>query len=1612
MTNSPNSHNQPDPNPAPRPRWRSRLLQAGLITGGVVIVAGAAGARWAWVFVHEQLAPLVETSLSQSLDRPLALGQVERFSLTGITLGPSMLPATTTDADEATVDAVEVRFNLLNVLLSRTLRLDVTLVRPTLFIDQTEDGEWIATRLREGDGEAFIKIQLDQIRVQNGSLVLAPFPRVSVPTDEIDRMTVQQTVAIDQLTGSATFTNDNNDIAFDVTGMPTSGGNLRIKGETRLEEGETNLLVQGQDLQANVISSLLPLPLSMETGLLAANMTVEFRPDQPLALYGTTQFRDAAVVIDNVPNRFSEANGSLRFQEQRIFLDDIRTLYGQIPARIGGSLHTQDGYDLTAAVRAVTAADLLETFELETPVAVSGEFMADLQLVGAIDEPLLQGTASNIQPVRVDRIDMETANARFSITPAGLSFDDIAATLVGGGQVAGNGLITFGDQGGLVFDLRATDLPGDAIASQYNASSDDFRVGRVGANAQIFGPLGDFQTVVQWRAPEATYPGQGEIRIAGGITQFRDTVLQVAGGTVSGEGEIVAGRWQATLAAAQIQLQRFSPDLRGLFGGNLNLQGSLEDFSPEAIRATGDVLFSEGLAIIEDPLSASIRWTGDRLEVPLATARGFRADGFILARLEGEGAPEVTALGLNVLLQNYDINNLPIPTPDPVEIAGLADFVGRLTGTPVAPNVVGQLELNGLAVNSLAFEPRLSGPFELNAQGIDLNVTGSSDRLAIVLDSANRPRSFFVQQDQAIAQGRGEGDRLLAEVTNFPLAALNLAPATEAGLGQVRGQLNGNFDINLETYAVAGEVAIAQPAIGHISGERFATRFRYANGITTISGGDLRLRGSCPIPAAVSLSDADLDRCGSRYLLSGNFNPSAEPQFRGQVVAEPGRVEDVLVALQIFELGDFARALTQPTYGTAADVAAVSVGEANATLLNQLRRFSEIVALQEQQLAQREAVTILPDLAELRGRFTGNIDVAFSQLQGLSADLSLRGADWNWGGYDVKQVIVDGRLDQGVLTLLPLRLQSDDILLTFSGVVGGEQQSGQLRAENLPLSVLQDLFELPINVQGNLNATATLAGSIENPQVTGEVNLTDSSLNYTPVQEARGIFGYNDARLIFNSRIVVEEPEPLRVVGSIPYVFPFMTAVPESDEIRLDVNVRNEGLALLNLFTDLVAWEGGEGDVRLQVRGTTTQPLADGVATFRDATFSARALPEPLTNVTGTVQFNRDRIQVESLQGQFSRGQVTSQGVLPLFTPLQADSPDWNNPLVVSLNQLALNLKGLYAGGVNGEFLLTGTALAPEIGGEIILSDGRVFLPDGTGAALPGVTEAAAADELGGITAPPELSDLRISLGDRLLITRDPLLNFVATGDLIINGPFDDLRPDGEIRLRSGQVNLFTTRFNLARGYDNKAVFRPNQGLDPFLDVRLVTSVPEVTRTPVTTPSDFTTSEIADRSPADFGEVQTIRIQARVEGQASQIFDNLELTSSPSRSENEIIALMGGGFVDTLGRGDSTLAIANLAGSALLTSLQSIIGNTLGLTDFRLFPTTITNENRTATLGLAAEVGFDLTSRLSASVLQILTAEEPTQLNLRYRLNDQFLLRGSTNLSGDTRTVLEYELRF
>ena len=1831
----------------PRRLWlgawsRGSIVLSGLLLVPMTLLTG--GGIWRLQhFLHKELTPLAATSITNTLNRPVNLGQVTGFSLTGLQFGASTIPPTPTDPDQAVVDAVEVGFNPWQLIFQRQLQLDVTLVNPNIYIEQDDQGRWITTEISPPGQAGLIKTDLDKLRFRNGKLVFKPQRADDQVQDQNEKFSITP-VGFSQVNGTAQLLEKNQLIKFQLRGKADSGGSVAIQGEVIPQTLASNLQLRSQDLSAEQITDLIKLPFDLQTGKVNGNLQIQLTPDQPqrgisgkLVLDGSAHLQGVTMQIPKTPQPFLDTQGLIRFQGRQIKLDNLASNYSKIPLVATGIIDLDTGFKLTGRVNGVSVSHAQESLNIKLPVGVRGQVQADLQLFGPINKPVLSGSVSTTKTA-LDKIDFNHITSKFEFIPHNnlVSFRNIQAEPAVGGKIKGFGEITLGAIPQLDFNFAAENIPGDGIALRavpevmaqlYETIQPSkktlFQIGTVSATAQLSGAADNVQTLVKWRANEATYPASGETILApDGTVAFRNVFLNVAGGMVRGSGNFANGLWRGDMQAAsvglkpfvdenqlqnisltgaafngrvilegsvepfqiatirtedariniaggtiavsdvQLQNQEFSaqlvangvrladifkesppsldgslagkfqvvgntenfelntlrgtgegrlslpgatitasriqlahglyraklqttnlplqqlvavpPQFQGGLTGQLNVAGSVYSFGLETIQAQGEgqlnvaggkvraaniqlanggyqvqfdaagvelnrfndqlrgdlagkfqvsgilgsttladvrgsgqVELSRGIPAIERPLSAAVTWNGEKLAIQQATATGLNISGDIFTNAQIPGIPKITDLNLQVQAQNYNLAHLPMSLPNQLAVGGNLDFQGQITGNLPLPNVTGKVGLRDLVIQNVAFEPLLTGNIQsARGGGLSLDLTGNRDRIALSLDAQNLPQRFLVQREQSLATGEAQGDDLAVKVANFPLDILNLRPSPNLrlGPGTVRGVLTGDLLLNQQTLTARGNLAVVSPQLGWIKGDRLGLEFRYSDGEATVISSEF-VKGQ------------------SRYAMQGNFAQTPQgPQLQGKLNVTQGDIQDVLTVAKILELPDLqGGAVTPSTYGTATDLTTQHRGLGQTTpLLNQLEHFDQIDSELTAQAEERLKSSPLPDLADLKGIFDGEMALDTTSPGGLSVEFDLKGENFTWGKkatsrfYSFDNIIAQGNFQNGILQLRPLRISVDNSLLSFTGNIGGDDQSGQLRVRNFPVQLVNNFLKFPmIGLSGNLNGSAALAGSIANPQTKGDLEVTEGTLNGVSVESARASFSYADGRFNFGSTVSIVETQPINITASIPYQLPFASVLPDNNQISLDVQVRNEGLGILNLLTNQAVFEGGEGDVDIAVRGTLEKPIVNGIASVNNAIFSSYILPEKVKGVTGKVLFDFDRILVENLEGRFSRGKVVASGEIPIFNNAQ---PNLENPLTVNISELVLNVDGLYQGGASGNLQITGSALKPEIGGQVNLFNGEVLLaaakpPDAKNSKGAKASTLKWSSSLQEPTPSPGVifNNLALQLGKNVAIINPPLLSFTASGNLTVNGSFTKPIPDGTISLEEGQVNLFTTQFKLARGYQHTATFRGSQPLDPELDVKLVTKVLDLVQS-----SDFT-------RPNSLGlaALESVQVEANVQGFASQLNEVLQLTSSPSRSQTEIVALLGGGSVGGQGARDTTLGLINIAGSAVFSNLQSAfneLGSAFGLTELRIFPTILSQNpeagRNNSTLELAAEAGIDISPKVSVSNIKILTAKDPSQWGINYRISNQFRVRASTNLEDDSRAVVEFQTRF
>ena len=987
--------------------YRARLIFVlGLVTAGVA--SGVAIRQW----IYAHLVPLVEQSILALIERPIELGNVEGFSLTHVRFGKTLLPPTQDDPDRANVEAIHVRFNPIEVLINRSLSFNVLLINPTGVVEQDASGQWIDTELQPLEPGA-IEFKLGSIRFRDAHVALVPH---GTPGDADEEQPVSlegigsgqnlndsQSISLERglpeqwpdvaipfvwvrdLEGIVTLRDENERILFELAGQSGQNprrGTFEFEGELNREpnDWQVSTVVRTQGLDITPFLPLVPdgLPVDVTGGVISSNIQGMFDSHGEIDLQGTAQFRDFAAQAAGLPTPVQAGQGRLRFQGQRIQLEESTIQFGGSVLSARGRIdlrdNVQEGYALTIQADALDIATVLRDVNVQLPVDLDGQVVAVAQVTGPLDQPLISGTVNQSSVVRVDRLELESVGARFRLRSDALEVNAIQVSPSVGGLITGSGQVGLVDDRPLDFVFDLADLPGDAIARPYLTTPlpDEFQIGSVAAGAQISGTLQRPNLTAQWTAPQGTFPARGNVEIVGSQVALRDMSVRIGDGTVLAEADLSLDtqQWDAIATLNQLALSTFLPEQPGVLDGGITLAGTLQDISPAAIQGEGQFNLSEA-PILGEPLSATVRWVGTGIEIDEAIAPSIQARGFVGVAFEAAELPAITDLDLEVSAQDIALDSVASLTPETVALSGLASFDGQVTGTLDMPSIDGDLALQNLVVNDLAFEPRLSGRARFTlGEGGQINLIGQQDQIAATVDGRYYPTEFSVRRGQIVAQGGTQGDRLQATLENFPLGILNLRPAENLGLGRLDGWLTGSLSVDLDTLNVAdfstlsasGDVAIVEPSLGHIEGDRFTGRFLYGNGTAVVNGGTLTVGQS-------------------EYDVVGRLSPTSDTLFRGQIMAEEGSVQDLLVAFKYFELPDLLRFFDPPQYGSARDLDLIPIRISDTTLIRQLQRYAEIEVLRRLRQAEEDEAMFFPQLSELSGSVSGMIDVTVTRQQ-------------------------------------------------------------------------------------------------------------------------------------------------------------------------------------------------------------------------------------------------------------------------------------------------------------------------------------------------------------------------------------------------------------------------------------------------------------------------------------------------------------------------------------------------------------------------------------------------------------------------------------------------------
>lgn len=974
--------------------------------------------------------------------------------------------------------------------------------------------------------------------------------------------------------------------------------------------------------------------------------------------------------------------------------------------------------------------------------------------------------------------------------------------------------------------------------------------------------------------------------------------LATAQGRINSNTQLHGNQWNTNITGSNLNsaliLSQIAPQLSSLeisdLNSKINLSGSLKGIfqgqttipiqvNTIAFQTNGQMLKGQGSILLSNLLT-----NPDITKIDLS----------VNASSNFEQLPLIQLMSLIPLDKKL--------LPEELSLKGKGQFTGQfiaknlLTSPNIPGNIqlLGNLKLTNFAINNRIFEPSLSGKLNvIPGKTIALNLKGKQDTILAKLTACNQnncpipylPVSFelrqtFGEQIPIIATGKLQNNRLITQIQAFPLDLFNITPGQQYGiLGVINGSLDTQIEIDPFTLQGWGKITIQQPRLGFIKAEKFTAEVSYNNNIA-------------------ALSNARLILGQSNYNLNGSINLKSGA-LQGNLNIEQGYIEDLLTALRISNVERFLHLIQlQPIdYATSEKIGIQSAGNANRTIAEQVNLLA-IIDQKIRQLANEREAGSIPTELDLRGRFNTNISLT-GTLFNPTINVAFSGKKWEWHPQKafpdiveplglvirdqkfipINQVQLQANLSNGVIAIETAKIQIKETLLSLDGKFSLEQIAANWNIQRLSLDTTRNFVPIPVDISGDINLAGKLEGTLFNPQIKGQFSLVDASFQGRFLNQIiAGQFNYQDQQL----KLLTTDPSFVYSAISVP--FPIY---PDNNTFDIDIRLDNNALQLIGILTqEQIVLSGGEGEIIAKATGRIdlNQGLrlydlnAQGNVNLNQIILRSPTLPEPLT-ITGQIIIDDQTIQVPQLQGTFAKSTLAMTGILPLFE----SNSQIETPLTVAIQQGKIDLQGLYNGQIEGNIIVTGNAIKPIVGGQIILANGEVFIPQtpDTNQAEPiaafnqwSKIRRQAIQSEKSLAFIPELQDFRVSL-QGLSIESLPIYQFQFGGDLLINGHlnnFATLQPEGSIIINRGLINFLETRFFMERRHLNQVVFQPEQGLlNPELDMQLRTIVSEV---PNTTKQLRTgeTSEIPDDS---LNKVQRIDINLALKGSLNQLIPNL-----------------------------------------------------------------------------------------------------------------------------------------
>ena len=550
--------------------------------------------------------------------------------------------------------------------------------------------------------------------------------------------------------------------------------------------------------------------------------------------------------------------------------------------------------------------------------------------------------------------------------------------------------------------------------------------------------------------------------------------------------------------------------------------------------------------------------------------------------------------------------------------------------------------------------------------------------------------------------------------------------------------------------------------------------------------------------------------------------------------------------------------------------------------------------------------------------------------------------------------------------------QAQGVLLAKGSIVLGGDLNVEIAGNNIDAGLIEVFTKTNLGVHGNLNFATQISGNESSPKANISVEIKNGGIGKTMFDSLFGMIILENDMLQVDQMLLTKGEYKASAYGIVP-----LAALTKPDEnltvaqqMNLKIKLDHADLSILPVLSDDVSYAFGATKGNINITGTLNNILVNGSVKIDNGTVKLKYLEEAINNLTLDLNFNDDKINLETFSGELGSGYIKLTG----FSKIKGFSlTDYNFDLQLASPVLTSKY---FQGPLQGQLKLSQEKNSPKISGKLLFENCTIDIPM--------LDEAK--DKM-----PLIRFDIMLDIGKKTRLYNSYLYDLWINGNVNIGGSTRWPKVTGTVNCLRGNVNYLRTVFRIREA---SAIFNQVGTFMPSLHLEAITKIDRTNISlkingPVGA-NNFTLSSSPEMSQQEILSLLTLR---------SRYFNKINSGSDNGQSNNELTTLIGLGFQ-----------------VGILSGVENEIRKGLGLDEFQLVRDTISEKADDKNNKVDQEIyNLEFGKYISDKVLLKYTMGvdyEHYAMGVRYDFDNTFSITADIDQDNKSKIGLEKRFKF